>query len=748
MSDLWSGRDGSGDATGRDGDGAAESDALWSGRPEPTEKRRGWRRGSSRPKGVNPRTRTTARVLLAVIVVGGLGLGGAVGTDLLSVRSSLQEARGAVSEARSALGSVDLAATRSALDVAIAEIEDAERRADRFTWSIMARAPYVGPSIEVTREVVEVGAAAVEVADIGVAEGSALLTDGLDVLLVDGRIDLGPLAEARALIEQLPTARLTAARDALREPTDGWLPEEVLTGREDTLAQADELVEALERTEALTAALPGFLGADGPKRYFVGFQTSAELRGTGGLIGYWAVLQVDDGAITFGAGEDYDPFDDAVVPEGETRVDRIRSIGLSPVNPPDADPRYLARYDVVSGARSFPNINLDPDLPTTAKAILDLYELQVGAPLDGVVLLDPPGLERLLRATSASLPLPEEVAAATGYEDGLPPDDFARFVTDEIYEVYGFDASDERNDLLRQLGDAAFTQVVGGGWNGPDMVAAVAEAATERHLQIHSLDAEVQDALDAVNVTGSLQPRDGADLLALTANNVVGGKQDVHLGHELSLDLTIDRLRQDDDGAWSARRHGTASFAVENPLPTSGRDLYVLGSCYVPDGRNRCFEGDPGTNRTWFSFWAPPGTSIGEVTADDGQPPTTRVSSFRELRVVDQFLLTPSQERSSATLELVGDVALTREQTALVYELDLWRQAKAIPDLVEVRITPPQGWAVGDIEVVGGGTGRGMGVHGDGVELTAEVRDGVGVLSGTTTADTRVRVRLTDPARL
>ncbi len=726
MSDLWSGQS--------DGGGTA-------GAPR---RRRPW--GGTAAPGVSPRTRTTARVLLAVLLLGGLGLGAAVGTDLLAVRSALNEARVAVTEARSALGDVDLPATRAALDRAQAEVDDAERRAGRRTWSMLSWVPYLGPSIEVTREVVEVAAAAAEVADVGLEQGDELLTQGLGVAVVDGRIDLAPMERASRLLEELPTDRLTAARDTLREVKDGWVPQQVIDGREDTLILADELIDVLGRTEALTAALPSFFGAQGPKRYFVGVQTSAELRGTGGLIGFWAVLQVDDGAIAFGATEDYDPFDDAAVPEGETGVERIRTIGLSPVNPPGSDPGFLARYDVVSGARSFPNINLDPDLPTTATAILNLYELKVGEPLDGVILLDALGLESLLQVNADPLPLPQEAAAATGYEDGLPADDFARFVTDELYEVYGFGASPERKELLRHVGDAAFGEVVRG-LEGPEMVGAIAEAATQRHLQVHSTDDDVQEALDAVNVTGSLTPREDADLLALTANNVVGGKQDVHLGHELSLDLTIDRLRRDDDGRWHARRRGTASIAVDNPLPTSGRNLYVLGSCYVPDGRNRCFEGDPGTNRTWFSLWAPPGTAIGELTAEDGHAPNGRVSTFRDLTVVDTFLLTPSQERSRVVVELEGDVPLTREQTALVYELDLWRQAKAIPDLVEVRIAPPQGWAVGSVEVVGGGDGTGMGVHGDGVELVAEVEQGVAVVSGTVTADTLVRVRLTDPAR-
>ena len=38
------------------------------------------------------------------------------------------------------------------------------------------------------------------------------------------------------------------------------------------------------------------MGADGPRTYFMGFQTNAEARGTGGLLGGFGILRFDDGA--------------------------------------------------------------------------------------------------------------------------------------------------------------------------------------------------------------------------------------------------------------------------------------------------------------------------------------------------------------------------------------------------------------------------------------------------------------------
>ncbi len=690
--------------------------------------------------------RVVARILLVVILIGGPIVLGWVAIDLFSVRQSLVTARSAMAEVRGALGEVDIDEAQTALAIASDQLDDATRRAGRFTWTIAAEVPYLGPTVTVTREVIEVADAAVEIAELTVTEGQELLAQGLDIAVVDGRVDLQPVLDARELVAAMPIERLVSARDQLAAPQEAWLPDVVEDGRVDTLALADETVATLERAQALTAALPGFLGVEGERRYFVGMQTSAELRGTGGLIGFWGVLTVDDGRIPFGAVEAYDPFDDADPPEGETRVDRIRSIGLSPVNPPDVDEAYLGRYATTAAARSFPNINLDPDLPTTAKAILDLFELQTGERLDGVVLLDPLGVERLLEPTGDTLPVSADVAAEVGFEDGLPVDGFTRFVTDEIYDTFGFGRSNDRNEVLRELGDTAFERVIGGAWSTPEMVRAVAEATTERHLQVYSTDEDVQAGFRAVNATGSLELPDDGDLLAVTANNVVGGKQDVHLGHRSDVEVVLDEIQLGADGSVWALRWLGVSVHVDNPLPSSGRDLYIIGNCYVPDAVNRCFEGAPGANRTWFSLWMSPQTHTTRFISEDGTPPTRIAGTFRDLRVIDHFLVTPSESASGFTVEAAGRVPLRRGIDSVVYELRWWRQAKAIPDLLDVTVTPPPGWAIGDIEVEGGGSGRGMGVHGDGVERVVEVLDGVAHVRGTFTADTRLLVHLVDPA--
>jgi hypothetical protein len=693
-----------------------------------------------RPRG--PSLQVLARMVLAAVLIGGPIAGVTVALDLFTVRSSLQEARTAMGEVRGSLGDIDIDEAAAALEVANAELDEARRRSSRPTWSVASVVPFVGPSIDITRDVVEVAGAAADMATIVVEDAGELLTDGLEVAIINDRIDPAPVTRAQELVGSLPIDRLRDARETLAAPRDTWVPQIVRRGRADTLQLADETLATAASARALTSALPGFLGADGPRRYFVGFQTSAELRGTGGLIGYWGVLGIDDGRIGFGESEVHDPFDDAADPDAASGVQRVNALGLSYDNPPGADREYLARYATSAGARSFPNINLDPDLPTTSKAILDLYEFRTGERLDGVLLLDPPGLESLLQATGSHLPLSDELSRTLGLDDGLPTERFAEVVTSDIYDTLGSARKDERKEALREIGDAAFAQIFSGGWEGPAMVRAVADAAAQRHLQVAMEDVRVHAAFEEIGVTGSLELPPDADLFAMVANNVGGGKQDVHLGHEFDLDIRLGDVRRGENGSLSAARDATLQVTVDNPLPTSGLDEYVIGNCHVPGRADRCFEGEIGTNRTWFSLWASPDTRVVDFRSDDGSSPGAFSKTFRGLRVVDHFHTTASKQRAAFAYEAEGRVPLRLETESVVYELSWWRQAKAVPDLLDVRVQAPDGWEIDRVEVVGGGHGRGSGVHGSGVEVEAAVRDGIARLRGTVTADTRLVLHL------
>jgi hypothetical protein len=674
-------------------------------------------------------------------IVGGLLVllllaGGLLARDLLTVRSSLLAAQASLSEVRDAAGAIDVERASAALAQADRELATARSRSGGPLWTLAASLPVAGDSISVTRGVVRVASAALDVAQQAVARGDELLGTGLDVRVADGRVDLAPLEQARQVLDGLPVERLAAARNDLRALEPGWAPASLLEGRRDTLRLADEAVGSIERGQQLLGALPSFLGAEGERRYFLGVQTPAELRGTGGLIGFWAVLTVDDGRISLTSSEVYDANEDV---DGAPDTGDIQTLRGDEGDAVPTSPEFQERYGTAASAWLFADVNLDPDLPTVAPVALDLFAHRTGETLDGMILLDPVGMQTILRgAGDDALPLPDDAVAA-GAPASIAVEDFVRFATIDLYEVLGVDHSRERKLALRQLGDLAFARVFDGAWDGVSMSRAVGEAAGGRHLQVFSRDEQVQQAFEQVGAAGQLAVPDGSDLLALTANNVVGGKQDVHVGHEVRADITLDAPLVDADGRITVERRTRVGVELDNPLPTDGMDLYVIGNCLLPPERG-CFAGEPGINRTWFSVWTP-GTAVQEAVSEEA--PVLRTEVFRGLRVFDRYVETPSEDRGGFELAYRGEAPVVADGDDLVYELAWWQQAKAIPTLLDLTIEPPEGWRVVGVEVGGGGDGRGLGVHGEGRPVTAEV-DGEGraTLMGTVSADARLRVVL------
>jgi hypothetical protein len=271
--------------------------------------------------------RGTLVALVVAAVVGGVMLVSGV----LQVRSSLQDAHADMRALRSALADVDSEAASQALADAEANLEEARATTGSIVWSTASHLPFVRHSTRTIREVVEVAGAAVDIGRVAVDDEAGVLRRGLDLEVIDGEVDLAPLIEARDLVAVMPIADLEVAREGLARPREGWMPQQVLDGRAETLALADEVLTTARLAEDLTTALPGFLGADGPRYYFVGMQTSAHLRGTGGMIGFWGILRVEEGRFSFGQTEVYDVAEDEAERRGVRRgTDRFARRAAGP----------------------------------------------------------------------------------------------------------------------------------------------------------------------------------------------------------------------------------------------------------------------------------------------------------------------------------------------------------------------------------------------------------------------------------
>jgi hypothetical protein len=455
-------------------------------------------------------------VLVAMVTL--VGVLAAAAIDAWLVRRAFDQATDEAGAARVLLRTGDVEAAIEAGERATDAIDAAARRTARWHWRAAERLPLLGATTRTVRATTGVGEAASDVVTAAISATDGLLDDtGRSTLLTDGRLDLALLQALVQRMDDLPLAPLKDARRQLAATAAaGWTPSAVTQARADAITHADRLLDSAARGQDALDVAAAMLGTDGPRRYLIAVQNPAELRGTGGLIGFLAVLDVTDGRPSLAEPDGVDASSrvDGTVLLTTGRVTRVvDGAGGGGV---DAQADFVERHGGVGGPLLLPSTNVDPDLPTVAPLILDQYELASGERLDGLIAIDPVGLQVIQQALGP-LDVPDEVAG-----------------------------------------------LVDGAWDPLRLAHAAGTAVTSRHLQIMSVYREEQEVLEHLGAAGQLRvagPED--DLLAITAVNVAGNKADAHVAHRIRHDVALRPPQLDGDDP-TIDRTVTTHIVVDN----------------------------------------------------------------------------------------------------------------------------------------------------------------------------------------
>jgi Protein of unknown function (DUF4012) len=488
------------------------------------------------------RPRRTTVVVLGLILgaVGLLAL--SLITTVREVREDLLRGRSAMEQGRAQLFAGDAEAASDSFREGRQLFDRAENRTDGLVYRAVGWLPIVGRTSDAIAAVADSAGMAADAA-IVLSDAAAETPGGLSGLAPSrGRIPIDrfpPLARAAADADEL----MTAAALRLEEAPTSLLLGPVGPARRDAQSEVIDLRETIHTASLLLTGLPTFVGAEGPRTYFFGAQNPAELRGTGGLIGAYSILRIDAGRFHFS------PF----VPIHDLAQPPLRSI-------PSPNEDYSANYDQFRrGGRFWTSINVMPDFPSVARAILNSYEAATGERLDGVFLADPFAEAALLEATGP-VQLP-------GYDVEIDADNVVAFTTNEAYSL--FTDSVRRKEVLGDVARAAFERFVT--QPSPDTadLAAFLEAASGRHIQVFSDDPGVQQGLIATPVAGALRPMgaDG-DLVSVVVNSAAGSKVDFYQERSIRYDVELS-----EDGSAAA----TLDLTLRNDAPVSGQPPYVIG---------------------------------------------------------------------------------------------------------------------------------------------------------------------------
>ena len=396
--------------------------------------------------------------------------------------------------------------------------------------------------------------------------------------------------------------------------------------------------------------LPAMLGAQRPQHYFVAFVSPSESRGLDGIVGAYGELTAVNGHISLAVSGPVESLDSALPINGG------RLTGL-------AD--FMDRYGQFDPQKYFQDVTYSPDFPTVADVISQLYPQTGGDELDGVLMLDPYGLARLLSITG-----PVKVP---GFSQALTSRNAAGILLKGEYladSVTNAATQNARHDLLQNALHITFQRVVNGSLPGPRALSRDLEPAV-LNGRIAFWSAHPSDAslVRALHLEDAFPMASGGDLLAVTTQNAGANKIDAYLHTSIADYVNYDPR--------TGAERSSVQVTLTNDAPSTGLPPLVIASPADPSLA-------PGTNETWLSVYSP--LSFDQVTVD-GTPGT--MSATRELGVWAYSTYVDVAPGASVTVRvgLRGRVA-----TGSALRLSARLQPAANPVRAQVVVTPVGPW--------------------------------------------------------
>lgn len=571
------------------------------------------------------------------LVVAGLMVAGVVcGLQLASaanrVRDDLASAKRMLGRA-SASGSTPLYQREELLRDAGRAIADAQTALHAWPLRQLGAAPLLGRDVRLASSV----AAGAEATVTATRAATAALAD-----LRAGRLSGGALIAAADSLQRLAdVAAGSASRVRMTRP--------IVLDRQrleflDAAERAAGTARGLAQGVRLTARL---YGSPRPARLFLAFQNPAELRGTGGLIGQYGILEGGPTGPQLTKVETYQA------------LNRRAAAAALPMG------RLLAYPDGVGDVPNvWSSVNLAPHLPEVGKRIVELYQRTVGPSLDGVVVLDPLAVAEMLKV-SGPLSVAGTRIDASNVADLTLVQAYVRFADDRT----------ARRRFLADVARQTFARLHRVLAQDPEgLVRALAAAARGRHIQIYAVNAGVQEALVELGVAGSAAAPAHGDYLLPVGVNTAANKLDAFLERELRYEVHLGP-----DG--SART--SVGIRLRNTVQLGRLPRYVVGPY---DHRFRA-----GEHRLYQTVYLAGEYEFSRATLDH-RPVAAAAGADVGALTLSQQVRIPVGRTVRLGYDLERSDAARRLGRGMRYELLLRPQATMRPDSLQVSVHAPDGW--------------------------------------------------------
>jgi hypothetical protein len=385
--------------------------------------------------------------------------------------------------------------------------------------------PFVGGDLAAGANVLEMG--------MGVSAAGDFLFRGLEPLfpLLGGSEDFSPdtsVGEAVAAAVSEGQPDFLAAQVELERV--GQLRQRIDEGRlspelDQLLGRLDRYLPLLETgVEGLLVA-PSLLGVDEPRTYLMLAQNEHELRATGGFISSVALLGVADGKVAQFDFRDSYAVDDLSQPH------------------PDA-PEALERY-MLAQIWLLRDANWYPGFPASAQVARDLYQLDQGVLVDGVIAVDLTAMQSFVGALEPVYleEYDEEVTEANVL--GLMEEHWASPSGEGQTGDWWAHRKDFMGELLGAMMAKLETDV--GSVDAGRLARALLRGLEEKHVLVYVVDPTVGAILSERGWDGAIGDSDG-DFLMVVDTNMGFNKVNPNVERSVEYQVSIE-----DEGGITSR---------------------------------------------------------------------------------------------------------------------------------------------------------------------------------------------------
>jgi Protein of unknown function (DUF4012) len=253
-----------------------------------------------------------------------------------------------------------------------------------------------------------------------------------------------------------------------------------------------------DEIKAVIEAAPTLAGAGAPQRYMVAFQNSAEARGTGGILGAFAIVELNKGSFK-------------VLRTGSNAV--LYSLSDVPVQVPAEFTKLYGKNPAI-----LQNSNLSPHFPYGAEIWMGLWKKQFGEQLDGVIAIDPSALSYVLESTGpVTLKSGEVITSENVVSETLQ----------KAYKHYEKD-NNARKQYLVDIMNAAAAKVTSGEYSKIGMAKALKRGLIENRILMYSRNKSAEEKLASVRLGGYLDTAPNNEF-RVVVQNIDAGKLDYYL---------------------------------------------------------------------------------------------------------------------------------------------------------------------------------------------------------------------------